>query len=127
MMAQRAPYLVERLLDALDVARRLRLEAQGEGIADPSRADLLSAIDVEQPQVGQQRPGAHAGDAQELADRGRLVDDHRQVAIDRLGGGDWAGALLSRDEVEQAPDVDRRVDRPPGQAPGLDHLRVNLS
>src|SRR3990170_4653692 len=87
VMPQRAAHLVERLVDALLVSRLLRLEAERERIRDASDADLLAAVDVEQPELVEQRSGAHPRDAQELADLGCFVDHHGQVAIDRLSRG----------------------------------------
>ena len=119
------------LLSALSMALSSpgvgRLEAEREGVADAAGADLLAAVDVEQPELGEQRAGAHARDAQQLADRACLVDDHRQVAVDRLGRGIGARATLGGDEVEQPVEVDRRVHRASGEAPGLDDARMHLA
>src|SRR5688500_6133498 len=127
VVAQGATHLVQRLVDALLVPRLGGLEAKRECVGDASDTDLLAAVDVEQPQLVEHRPGAHPRDPQELADRGRFVDDDRQVAVDRLSGGNRSRSRPVEGEVEEPLDVNGCGDRTPGQAPRLHDPRMDLA
>src|SRR5215210_5545337 len=127
MVLQSAADLAHSLVDAPLVARFRRLEPQRNRIAHAARTDLLAAIDVEQTQLVEGRPGTHAGDPQDLSHGRSVVHDDREVPVDRLRAGNRADPRLGQYEVEEAVRIDEGVHGPAGEAPRVDDARVDLA
>ena len=114
MVLQGAAHLVQRTIRLSLVARLQRLEPKRERIAHAPGTDLLAAVHVEEPHVLEPLPGGAPGNAEHLADRRLLGDDHGKIPVDRLCRRNRRDTDDLGAESQQAAKIDRRVDRTPG-------------